>query len=162
MGDLNALLPKSFGSKKPPRKKTEKTATETKEDLLSSFLPTSFGQKRKIRKTTASSPAKKQKVEVPVEDIPVQKVLAEESFPVPAPAPRTIKAKPKASQYPLPISDCTELKAHKGPVISLGIDPSGSRLLSGSTDYHVRFWDFAGMMSDYRRYSVFSDHNTQH
>lgn len=32
-------------------------------------------------------------------------------------------------------------------VIALGVDPSGARLASGSVDYEVRFWDFAGMDS---------------
>nr|CAG4638327.1 EOG090X0364 [Cyclestheria hislopi] len=31
------------------------------------------------------------------------------------------------------------------PVTALSADPSGARLVSGSVDYDVRFWDFAGM-----------------
>lgn len=32
-------------------------------------------------------------------------------------------------------------------VVAVGVDPSGARLASGSVDYEVRFWDFAGMDS---------------
>jgi len=31
------------------------------------------------------------------------------------------------------------------PITSLAIDPSGSRVISGSADYELKFWDFAGM-----------------
>ena len=32
-----------------------------------------------------------------------------------------------------------------GQVSAMGLDPSGARLVTGSLDYEVRFWDFAGM-----------------
>ena len=31
---------------------------------------------------------------------------------------------------------------------SLALDPSGSRVISGSADYELKFWDFAGNMID--------------
>ena len=31
------------------------------------------------------------------------------------------------------------------PVSALTLDPSGARLISGSYDFEMRFWDFAGM-----------------
>jgi WD40 repeat protein len=33
------------------------------------------------------------------------------------------------------------------PVSALSIDHSGARLISGSVDYEVKLWDFAGMSS---------------
>lgn len=30
-------------------------------------------------------------------------------------------------------------------VSALALDPSGARLVTGSFDYDVKFWDFAGM-----------------
>lgn len=35
---------------------------------------------------------------------------------------------------------------HHGPkaVSALAVDPSGARLATGSIDYNVTFWDFAG------------------
>src|SRR5208283_2782554 len=35
----------------------------------------------------------------------------------------------------------------KQAVSAITLDPSGSRLASGSYDYDVKFWDFAGMNS---------------
>ncbi|XP_040581349.1 gastrulation defective protein 1 homolog [Lepeophtheirus salmonis] len=37
-------------------------------------------------------------------------------------------------------------------VTSLSIDPSGSRCVSGSIDYEVKFWDFAGMDSSLKNF----------
>jgi WD40 repeat protein len=32
-------------------------------------------------------------------------------------------------------------------VLAVAVDPAGARLATGSVDYEVRFWDFAGMDS---------------
>ena len=37
-------------------------------------------------------------------------------------------------------------------ISALAIDPSGSRLISGATDYEVKFWDFAGMDASLRSF----------
>lgn len=37
-------------------------------------------------------------------------------------------------------------------VLALAVDPSGARLASGSIDYDVRFWDFAGMDTSMRSF----------
>jgi len=37
-------------------------------------------------------------------------------------------------------------------VTCLDIDPSGSRLVTGSLDYTVRMFDFSGMKSDLRSF----------
>lgn len=37
-------------------------------------------------------------------------------------------------------------------VTALCVDPSGARLASGSVDYDVSFWDFAGMDSSMRSF----------
>lgn len=37
-------------------------------------------------------------------------------------------------------------------VTALCVDPSGARLASGSVDYDVSFWDFAGMDSSMRNF----------
>lgn len=31
-------------------------------------------------------------------------------------------------------------------VVALAVDPSGARLATGSVDYEVSFWDFAGQL----------------
>jgi WD40 repeat protein len=50
----------------------------------------------------------------------------------------------------LPISHEIRLKDHHRTVSALSLEPSGSRLISGSYDYDVKFWDFAGMDASYR------------
>ena len=30
-------------------------------------------------------------------------------------------------------------------ISALGLDPAGARLITGSYDYDIKFWDFAGM-----------------
>ncbi|OZJ05475.1 hypothetical protein BZG36_01609 [Bifiguratus adelaidae] len=50
----------------------------------------------------------------------------------------------------LPISHEVELSDHTRTVSALTLDPAGSRLISGSYDYDVKFWDFAGMNASFR------------
>ncbi|CAH1401134.1 unnamed protein product [Nezara viridula] len=45
----------------------------------------------------------------------------------------------------IPINDSVSLMHGSKPVVAVAIDSSGSRLATGSVDYDVRFWDFAGM-----------------
>lgn len=45
----------------------------------------------------------------------------------------------------LPLSRDISIVHGSKAVVALAIDPSGTRLASGSVDYEVKFWDFAGM-----------------
>uniref|UniRef100_A0A0A9W9H9 Uncharacterized protein n=1 Tax=Lygus hesperus TaxID=30085 RepID=A0A0A9W9H9_LYGHE len=45
----------------------------------------------------------------------------------------------------LPLSRDISIIHGSKAVVALTIDPSGTRLASGSVDYEVKFWDFAGM-----------------
>jgi len=45
----------------------------------------------------------------------------------------------------VPVSHQIALKAHTKTVTCLALDPSGSRLVTGSSDHDLYFWDFAGM-----------------
>ncbi|KAL6505292.1 hypothetical protein OROGR_025109 [Orobanche gracilis] len=49
------------------------------------------------------------------------------------------------SEYRLPLSNEIVLKGHTKVVAALAVDPTGSRVLSGSYDYTVRMYDFQGM-----------------
>ena len=44
----------------------------------------------------------------------------------------------------LPVSHEVSLAGHDKAVLSLAMDPAGGRILSGSLDYKVKFWDFGG------------------
>lgn len=52
--------------------------------------------------------------------------------------------------WKLPITSEAVLEAHDKAVISLDVDHSGSRVLTGSNDYKVKIFDFNGMKSDCR------------
>ncbi|KAL3647680.1 hypothetical protein CASFOL_008648 [Castilleja foliolosa] len=47
--------------------------------------------------------------------------------------------------YRIPLSNEIVLKGHTKVVSALAVDPTGSRVLSGSYDYTVRMYDFQGM-----------------
>ena len=48
----------------------------------------------------------------------------------------------------VPVSHQIALKAHAKTVTCLALDPTGSRLVTGSSDHDLYFWDFAGMTRD--------------
>ncbi|KAI4471487.1 gastrulation defective protein 1-related [Holotrichia oblita] len=52
----------------------------------------------------------------------------------------------------LPLTSETSMKHGNKAVTALCVDPSGARLASGSVDYDVCFWDFAGMDSGMRSF----------
>jgi WD repeat-containing protein 70 len=53
------------------------------------------------------------------------------------------------TQYQLPISHVVSLRGHEKAVTCLAFDPSGARLTSGSSDFGLRFYNFAGMDSSH-------------
>ncbi|XP_041974755.1 gastrulation defective protein 1 homolog [Aricia agestis] len=52
------------------------------------------------------------------------------------------------------IPNSHEVEMHHGTkaVVALAVDPSGARLATGSIDYEVSFWDFAGMDTSMRSF----------
>ena len=52
----------------------------------------------------------------------------------------------------LPLSSVAELKGHRKVVCTLSLEPAGNRLLTGSYDYTIKFWDFNGMDSSLRSF----------
>ncbi|KAI9010646.1 WD40 repeat-like protein [Hyaloraphidium curvatum] len=52
----------------------------------------------------------------------------------------------------LPVAEQAVLRAHTRAVVAAALDPAGNRLLTGSADYTVRFWDFAGMDAGLRSF----------
>jgi WD40 repeat protein len=56
------------------------------------------------------------------------------------------------SSSQLPLSRSIELKGHTKPVSAVALDPSGTRMVTGSYDFTVKFWDFHGMDRDLRSF----------
>lgn len=52
----------------------------------------------------------------------------------------------------IPASHEVTMQHGQKAVVAIGADPSGARLVSGSVDYQVCFWDFAGMDSSMRSF----------
>ncbi|XP_037914243.1 gastrulation defective protein 1 homolog [Hermetia illucens] len=52
----------------------------------------------------------------------------------------------------IPVTDHATMQHGNKAVLALACDPSGARLVSGSMNYELRFWDFAGMDSTMRSF----------
>ncbi|EQC41201.1 hypothetical protein SDRG_01177 [Saprolegnia diclina VS20] len=50
-----------------------------------------------------------------------------------------------AQRYNIPITNEVVLSAHAKTVSCIAVDASGGRVATGSMDYHMKLWDFAGM-----------------
>jgi WD repeat-containing protein 70 len=55
-----------------------------------------------------------------------------------------------AARYAIPMALDVTLSAHSKAVSCIAIDPPGARVATGSFDYHVKLWDFAGMARSIR------------
>lgn len=51
-------------------------------------------------------------------------------------------------EYEFPVSHELVIKAHKKPVSSISLDPSGTRMVTASHDYTVKLFDFPSMSPD--------------
>ncbi|EGO04328.1 hypothetical protein SERLA73DRAFT_68025 [Serpula lacrymans var. lacrymans S7.3] len=58
----------------------------------------------------------------------------------------------EARDISFPFSHEAKLKEHTKVISALALDPSGSRVLSGSHDYDVKLWDFGGMNTQSRSF----------
>ena len=77
--------------------------------------------------------------------------------PMPAEAeqPEEEEEEDEEDEDEFPVSHEIVLKDHHKAVSAITLDPSGSRLVSGSYDYDVKFWDFAGMNSSLKPFKSF-------
>ena len=57
----------------------------------------------------------------------------------------------------IPKSHEVQLNHGSKAISAMAIDPSGSRLVTGSIDYEVKFWDFAGMDASLRSFRLVSE-----
>lgn len=66
--------------------------------------------------------------------------------------------------YQVPMSNEIVLKGHTKVVSALAVDPTGSRVLTGSYDYSVRMYDFQGMdsrLQSFRQLEPFEGHQVR-
>jgi pSer/pThr/pTyr-binding forkhead associated (FHA) protein len=55
----------------------------------------------------------------------------------------------------IPISHEAHFNAHEKTVSTIAMDPSGSRIATGSYDYEVKLWDFGGMVRARKAFRTF-------
>ncbi|KAH7278402.1 hypothetical protein KP509_38G039800 [Ceratopteris richardii] len=66
--------------------------------------------------------------------------------------------------YRVPMSNEIILKGHTKVVSTVAVDPTGTRVLSGSYDYSVRMYDFQGMdarLQSFRQFEPFEGHQVR-
>lgn len=61
-----------------------------------------------------------------------------------------------------PISHEIVLKDHTRPISALSLDPSGTRIVSGSYDSNIKMWDFSGMSSTFNPFRTLEIVESQH
>ncbi|EMR08550.2 hypothetical protein PNEG_03031 [Pneumocystis murina B123] len=61
-----------------------------------------------------------------------------------------------------PISHEIVLKDHTKPISALSLDPSGTRIVSGSYDSNIKMWDFSGMSSTLNPFRTLEVVESQH
>lgn len=61
-----------------------------------------------------------------------------------------------------PVSHEIVLKDHTKPVSALTLDPSGTRIVSGSYDSNIKMWDFSGMSSTLNPFRTLEVVESQH
>ncbi|CAG8766452.1 1414_t:CDS:10, partial [Gigaspora rosea] len=113
---------------------------------LSSMLPTAFGSQKK--KTASSDIFSKTRRKDEHEEI---KLSTSDQI-----------AKSKRIKY---AHEDNETSHVDRSVSALTLDPAGARLITGSYDYDVKFWDFAGMDSTFRPFRTIKpcgDHQIHH
>ncbi|KAI8374471.1 WD40-repeat-containing domain protein [Radiomyces spectabilis] len=171
--DLSKLLPQSFGQKKGQASSKSKAGNDEL-DALSAFLPTSFGKQSKKNDITAEfDKTKRDDVTLP-RDTKRAKVQMNDQQTKVATRDATDdededddddsdSEENDAVQETnvLPISHEVKLKDHTRTVSALALDPAGARLITGSYDYDLKFWDFAGMDKSFRPFRTvqpFEDH----
>ncbi|TIA98302.1 hypothetical protein E3P96_03186 [Wallemia ichthyophaga] len=68
----------------------------------------------------------------------------------------------EADRDEIPCSHEIILQDHTKAATALDLDPSGSRLVTGSHDYDIKLWDFAAMNSTLRPFKSFEGCETNH
>lgn len=156
---LRAMLPMGFGKQAPRKGKASiEIAPEPQEEYDSAEEgdgPGAFPQVPSTRPAPQPAPA------------PAAEPAAE---PTPPPAPvhelsdeEQETARKRARHDPaelgvgrtfeyagLPLEHNVSLKDHTKTISALAVDPSGTRVATGSHDYEVKLWDFGGMTQSFR------------
>jgi hypothetical protein len=112
------------------------------DEALKDFLPTGFG--KQTQQANVAKQLERSKRKVTIEPAPQMRVKRESS-----PEEKSGRDSDEDSDSDeddeFPISHELILKTHERSVTTITVDPSGSRLITGSTDCTIKFHDFASM-----------------
>ncbi|XP_066151399.1 gastrulation defective protein 1 homolog [Euwallacea fornicatus] len=117
-------LTKTVEEDKPPEQDAE-SSSDDEDDFIGPPLPDSFKKEAATRTEQGTSSDS----DSDVEDVSI-------------------------NDYFMPLQANTSMRHGNKAVTALTLDPSGARLASGSVDYEVSFWDFAGMDSNLRSFRM--------
>ncbi len=112
------------------------------DEALKNFLPTGFG--KQTQQANVAKQLERSKRKVTIEPAPQMRVKRESS-PEEESGRDSDEDSDSDEDDEFPISHELILKTHERSVTTITVDPSGSRLITGSTDCTIKFHDFASM-----------------
>jgi WD repeat-containing protein 70 len=112
-------------------------------ESLKSFLPTGFG--KQVQQANVIKQLERSKRKVTIEPSPDICVKSESSAEKRDEDSDLDEDEDDDKDDEFPVSHELVLKTHERSITTLTVDPSGSRLITGSTDCTVKFHDFASM-----------------
>ncbi|KAI9184561.1 hypothetical protein H9P43_003615 [Blastocladiella emersonii ATCC 22665] len=161
------------GKKKQKSAGAGRVAASDWDSLRAMMLPTGFGGSAKGKKRSwldaadvgEASPAPAEEEAAVVEDSAASEEAAASSSEAPpaAAAEKSADSDDDAEdedddedeRHTFPTTHEVHLKAHSKAVTALSLDPAGGRLVTGSSDYCIKQWDFAGMDASLRPFRSF-------
>ncbi|KAJ0402900.1 hypothetical protein ATCC90586_006022 [Pythium insidiosum] len=136
--ELRKALPKSFGSEKPSEPgPTDRDAQRRKREAEIAAMTAEL---MKPAATTHSEESKQEQVERKHEDAADDNESDDEDDDDDEGAKDDV-----AARYNLAMSHELNLAGHDKMIACVAVDAPGARVATGSMDYHVKLWDFAGM-----------------
>ncbi|KAI9473559.1 MAG: WD40-repeat-containing domain protein [Benjaminiella poitrasii] len=158
------MMNKEFASSSKKSESSTKKSSETDWDALRAFMPTSFGKQEKKkdmtfefektkREDTSIAQRKKESVESDPKENSAEKndnKVKDDTSDDDGDDDNDDEEDSFVSSSVLPVTHEVKLNDHQRTVSALTLDPSGTRLVTGSYDYDVKFWDFSGMDSSFK------------
>jgi len=112
------------------------------DEALKNFLPSGFGKQTKETDVARQIERSKRQTLKDVDEIPTAAVKDEEGDDG---SDKDSEDDGSEEEDEYPVSHELVLKTHERTITTMTVDPSGSRLITGSTDCTVKFHDFASM-----------------
>ena len=116
----------------------ENSLVEEENELMRNFLPTSFGKQSRAANVAAQLNQSKRTSSHIIQEGPSKESSEDDSV-------DDKDEEEEEEEEEFPTSHEVVLKTHERAVTTITLDPSGSRLITGSTDCTIKLHDFASM-----------------